>query len=248
VAISTKKKVVAVFDPSERSRNLVKDLLDGMGYQAMLYRATNMLKARVKGSKAADLVIVNLSLWGEDYKEVVEKFAKLNLSSISKTPMIVITSLKISLSGKERLEELGASLVLSLNAPMMELVFGINRLLFAKMRELRKYARVFGGFPIEYEYQGEWKRGEVYNISRQGAFVQCDDPPPGNTRLKVRFILPDQQNCLNAAAYVNWVNETLEGSKEQFTPKGMGVFFLSMNKQEDETLRRFVDQRTDENN
>ena len=101
---------------------------------------------------------------------------------------------------------------------------------------------VFGGFPIQYKQQDEWRDGKVYNISREGAFIQCDDPPPENTRIEVRFVLPGREDRTRVAANVNWVNSP-ETETDSLAPCGMGIRFLVLNREESTSLEQFVSER-----
>ena len=239
------KKIVAIFDPVKRSRELIGEVLGGMGYQVKLHTTDRKIPALVRG-RDADLIVVNLSVFGADYTEVVAGLEGLGLGGDDRPPMVAVTSLNISQEARERIEQLGAGIVLDQRAPFMELIFSVNLLLFPKIRELRHYTRVFGGFPIQYLHTGEWHAGKVYNISRQGAFIQCDNPPVENTRLDVRFVLPGREDRITVAASVNWVNTPATGS-DSLAPYGMGIMFLVLNREESTSLDQFISKRVNGN-
>ncbi len=240
-----KKKLIAVFDPVDRSRELLGEFLDRMGYQVELHTTARKIPALVSG-RDADLIVVNLSVFGAEYAKVVSELEKLGLTGDDRPPMVAVTSLNISQEARARIEQLGAGIVMDQRTPFMELIFSVNLLLFPKIRELRHYTRVFGGFPIQYLHTGEWHAGKVYNISRQGAFIQCDDPPAENTRLDVRFVLPGREDRIKVAAHVNWVNTPASGP-DSLALYGMGVRFLVLNREESTSLDQFISQRVNGN-
>jgi len=246
MSATTKRKLVGVFEPREDSRELLGKVIEGMGYDVELHHSETKLPRRSRGSKAVDLLVINLHIFGDSYNEVTGKLEELDLAASGCPPSVMLTSLKLSQEARERLEKLGGHTVLSPSAPFMELMFAINRLLFPKIRELRTYTRVYGGFPIQFLHGGEWHQAEVYNISRQGAFIQCDKPPPENTRLEVRFVLPGRSSELEVPAHVNWVNDPGAGV-DPLSPNGMGVRFLVLSQEDSQSIDRFIHARVNGN-
>jgi uncharacterized protein (TIGR02266 family) len=236
------RKKIALFDSNEQTRKLLEELFVGMGYQIEIYDQVGHLKDLSQEKNAVDLLVVSLSLLGDSYNQVTDSLAELELGAQGSPPVVGISSLNLSLEAYERLELEGIRRVLSSKAPLMELIFTINRILFPKIRELRRYTRVFGGFPVQFLHQEQWQEGEVYNISREGAFIQTDSPPPESTRLEVRFMLPDQDVPLEAQAVVNWANHSPEASSG-LSPRGVGVSFLTLNREDSTSLDRFVAKR-----
>jgi len=231
---SEKRKKVAVYDPEERSRNLLGKLLERLGYEIELHQTSQKISSRARGKKSVDLLIVNLAVLGETYQQVTEQFEKLKLSGKKNAPLIAVTTLRISQDARERLEQLGARAVLSRNAQLMDLMFTVNRFLFPKIRELRRYTRVFGGFPVRFLHEDQWREGEVFNISQEGAFIQCKGPPEQDAKLQIRFVLPGLEYPIQVQAKVNWVHRPA-GKPDLLSPEGMGVNFLTL-EQEDSTL------------
>ncbi len=118
----------------------------------------------------------------------------------------------------------------------------MNRLLFSSNRELRNYGRVFGGFPVQYLHEGKWLQGRVYNISRQGAFIACDEPLPPGSRLELRFVLPDSTERLLVPTVVKWTNAK-EKDQAAASPCGMGVMFLDVGSGGEKSLENFISAR-----
>ncbi len=240
------QKKVALYHRSDGPRNILGDVLAGMGYQVKRYdKAANLSPAR-RQSAPVDLLVVHSSVLGETYPELLVRLQQLQLRAAEAPPFILVTPLLVSQEARQSLEDLGVGAVFMHRAPLMELLFAVNRALFPKMRELRRYTRVFGGFPAQFLYQGEWRDGDVYNISNQGVFIKCEQPPPENTRLRVRFSLPGGQEDLVVEAHVNWIHES--GTvQDPLSPAGMGVSFLVLGQEESTSIALLVADRFSEN-
>lgn len=234
------KKQVSVFDPEERSRAVILPMLERLGYAVDEHHTRKKILNRCSGNKRADMLFVHLAIFGQTYSEVTEGLEALGLTELEDPPpLLAISVLKLSQEARDRLERLGCSVVLSRQAPLMEVVFSVNRMLFPKMRELRRYTRVFGGFPMKFGQEGDWREGQVYNISREGAFVQTDTPPDGGQRIQVRLILPGLEEAFEVDAIVTWSNPPGE-VPDPLSPAGMGINFLSMGTAAQTTLGRFI--------
>jgi len=228
------KKKVVVFDPAGRSRTLLGKLLIQMGYQVELRDNTAGFPPEDSG---ADLLILNLAGLGKRYQDIVAALQKMGLAGRTQPPLLALTTLALSEEARSRLADLGVRNLLAHDAPWMELLFAINRLLFPKIRELRRYTRVFGGFPVQFKGAADWCQGEVYNLSQEGAFIQCDLPPPEGSRLQVRFSLPGTDSSIEVSALVNWINDPSGGPT---APPGIGVNFLTLDAQGADSLARFI--------
>lgn len=240
-----KQKNVAVFDPESKSRKVIIPMLEGLGYKIDEYHDSEKIISRCKPGKKADLLFVHLAIFGDKYQDVTQGLDELHLTSIEHCPPILaISTLKLSEDAKRSLESLGCTVVLSRRAPLLEVMFSINRLLFPKIRELRRYSRVFAGFPVQFLEHDEWAEGIVYNISAQGAFVKCDSPPEEGQRIQLRFLLPKLDVAFDVDAMVSWVKRPDKGA-DPISPPGMGITFLSLNSEAKTTLGRFITERED---
>lgn len=239
MSLSAERKKVAVYDPEERSRNLLGKLLEKLGYDVELHRTSQKISSRTRGDKAVDLLIINLAVLGESYQQVTEQMEGLKLAGKKIPPVIAMTRLRLSEDARERLEQLGAKAVLAHNAQLMDLMFTVNRLLFPKIRELRRYTRVFGGFPVRFLHEDQWREGEVFNISQEGAFIQCENPPEQDAKLQIRFVLPGLETPIEVQAHVNWVHKPA-GKLDLLSPEGMGVNFLTLDQEDSNLLDDFI--------
>jgi len=234
------RKTVSVFDPEQRSRAVILPMLERLGYLVDEHHAREKILSRCQGEERADMIFLHLAVFGETYAEVTEGVASLGLTDLQDPPpVLAISVLKLSQEARDRLEGLGCTVVLSRQAPLMEVVFAINRLLFPKIRELRRYTRVFGGFPVQFGQPDDWREGQVYNISREGAFVQTDTPPADGERIQLRFILPGLEEAFEVDAVVTWANPPGD-APDPLSPAGMGINFLGLGADARSTLGRFI--------
>ncbi|NMB73669.1 MAG: hypothetical protein GYA21_00910 [Myxococcales bacterium] len=236
------KKKLALFTPDRGAEKKLSDLLGRLGYQVYTSHRFEDLERLLSRPAPGDLVLCDSALFGPGYREVQEKLARL-LKACREPPLLLLCALHLSLEAKDKLLALGCADVLSLEAPFLELVFAINRILFPKIRELRRYTRVFGGFPVDFKSDKASGRGEVYNISQEGAFIQCERPESEGTRLTVRFDLPGTDEPLQVEAVVSWRTER----SGDFSPTGMGVSFLALGEGPSQSLGRFISGRANGN-
>jgi CheY-like chemotaxis protein len=242
---SQEKKTVAVFDPEITSRAVIIPMLEQLGYRVDEHHTQAEIASYLSGKTRVDMVFLHLAVFGETYAEVTKGLDALSLSSIADAPpVLAISVLSLSAEARTRLESSGCNRVLSRQAPLMEVVFAVNQLLFPKIRELRRYTRVFGGFPIHLGGPEDWHAGQVYNISREGAFIQCEQFPDEGSRIQVRFVLPELEKPFQVEALVSWVNRK---AGDPLSPQGIGISFMALGAEAQTTLGRFIASREDGN-
>lgn len=246
---SQARKRVATFDPEHRSRVVIRGLLERLGFEVDEHRTDRSLASRLAGEQRADLVFIHLRVLGADWPAIFERLATLKLRRPGLPPVLAVSSLPLQAGEAERLRELGCGEILTRQAHLLEVMFAFNRLLFPKIRELRRYTRVFGGFAIHFRIvatpAGAWREGLVYNLSREGAFIQSDSAPLEGARLQVRFVLPGDEAPMEAEAVVSWVNSPSREANP-LSPPGMGVNFLTLTEAHTENIARFLDAHGDE--
>jgi len=71
--------------------------------------------------------------------------------------------------------------------------------------------------------------GYIINISLHGVFIESSDRFPVGQRIGMAFNLPNASNTL-----------TLKGQVNRSDLKGMGVFFLDLNQEQQELIRAFI--------
>jgi uncharacterized protein (TIGR02266 family) len=85
----------------------------------------------------------------------------------------------------------------------------------------------------EFESLGAFVREYVTNISRSGAFLRCNDPLPIGTKIKVTFLVIDDE--------VESVEAVGEVVRVQNDPPGMGVVFTQIDAKSDAVLERMLE-------
>jgi uncharacterized protein (TIGR02266 family) len=246
---SQARKRVATFDPEHRSRVVIHGLLERLGFEVDEHQSDRRIASRLAGDKRADLVFLHLRVLGADWPAILERLAALELKRPGLPPVLAVSSLPLQEETARRLRELGCGEVLPRQAHLLEVMFAFNRLLFPKIRELRRYTRVFGGFAVHFRAAatppGAWREGLVYNLSREGAFIQCDGAPAEGGRLQVRFVLPGDEAPMEVETVVSWVNPP-NREIDPLSPPGMGVNFLTLTDEHTESISRFLGARSDE--
>ncbi len=232
------KKLVLLVEPERPARAWLEGLFSRMGLSVEAGPEVERLKERLDKSPPVDLLVLNLELVGEDYHQAVERFGALDLGGKGRPAVLLLSSRRLSEEAREHLAGLGAGAILAHQAAWTDLMFAVNRLLFPKLRELRRYSRVFGGFPVEFELEGKSRRAKVYNISQEGAFIECEQPPPEGSRLNLTFELPGSEP-LRVEARVNWINASGAGA-DPLSPPGMGIRFLVLSEPDSLSLSRFI--------
>ncbi|HOX43920.1 MAG TPA: PilZ domain-containing protein [Myxococcota bacterium] len=246
---SQARKRVATFDPEHRSRVVIRGLLERLGFEVDEHKTDRRLENRLTGEQRADLVFLHLRVLGADWPAILARLEGLRLKRPGLPPVLAVSSLPLQADAADKLRALGCSEVLSREAHLLEVMFAFNRLLFPKIRELRRYTRVFGGFAIHFRAvaspAGPWREGLVYNLSREGAFIQCEGAPVEGARLQVRFVLPGDEAPMEAEAVVSWVNPPSREA-DPLSPPGLGVNFLTLTEAHTENIARFLDAHGDE--
>ncbi|MFO0563502.1 MAG: PilZ domain-containing protein [Polyangiales bacterium] len=85
----------------------------------------------------------------------------------------------------------------------------------------------------EFESLDAFVREYVANISRSGAFLRCNDPLPIGTKVKVAFLVIDDE--------VESVEAEGEVVRVQNDPPGMGVVFTQVDAKSDAVLERMLE-------
>lgn len=238
------RKLVLLVEAEAAARVWLEGLFSRMGFAVEQQPETERLEQRLAGEPPVDLLLINLDLLGADYHQAVERFGALKLGGPRRPAVLLLSSRRLSEEARERLGAQGAGAILAHRAAWTDLMFAANRLLFPKLRELRRYGRVFGGFPVVFEQGGKSERAKVYNISQDGAFIECEQPPPEGSRLQLAFELPGSEP-LRVEARVNWVNPAGAGA-DPLSPPGMGIRFITLSEGDSLLLARFIGGRLEQ--
>jgi uncharacterized protein (TIGR02266 family) len=105
------------------------------------------------------------------------------------------------------------------------------------MDEMRRACRrVAANIEIIYQDSGAPVNSYILNVGGGGIFIKTENPPPIDSKLSLRFHLPDNHEPLNIEGRVVWVKQ-----KANSFPTGMGVKFADMSPVHMERIRAYVE-------
>lgn len=87
--------------------------------------------------------------------------------------------------------------------------------------------------------------GETITIGRSGAYIRCSQPLRLNEKFDIKIYVPNLDRLLKAEAEVVWSN--IYGPDEKATPRGMGVRFTNIAKEDQDFLAEFLYEHSLEN-
>ena len=105
------------------------------------------------------------------------------------------------------------------------------------MAERRAEERVPAELEVQYRTAQEFLAAYSRNISGGGIFVRTQQPLALNRSVIVRFTLPGLDHRFEIQGIVVWTNST--AARTAFPP-GMGIKFLSLNKEDSELIADFI--------
>ena len=92
-------------------------------------------------------------------------------------------------------------------------------------------------WPVSAQVGGGVMHGETRDISPQGAFIHCRNPLNLNEVFDMVVDVPEKS--LNVKAEVVWSN--IHGPDDKITPRGMGVRFVQISKEDRRIIARKLD-------
>ncbi len=150
-------------------------------------------------------------------------------------PVILVTSTD---DGHQRAVSAGADDVIAKPISRIMLIQAVNR--FLSEQPVRGLTRVTLDAPVHIVHPREHHWGVVRNLSRGGLYVEAGTPMAPSTEVSLEFELPDDDLPLAPTARVVWRRE---GRPNQ--PAGMGLQFLSLDRESADRLDSFVYQHAD---
>ncbi len=77
-------------------------------------------------------------------------------------------------------------------------------------------------------------RGTSMHFSERGVLIECRDPLPLNSKVKVVLQFPGLKNTIELLGEVVWTN--IYGPSDALSPRGMGVKFLNVERNTERLL------------
>lgn len=225
---SSIKKRILVADDNEAVRIMLEDILQEAGYEVLTAIDGQETQDFLKKQKF-DLVILDLLMPKMSGFEILEWLQ----TQPKKPSVMVLTGIFRSKKEIERLRQLGAKGYIYKSAPVEEILYRVNKVLFPVESDTRKYPRIPVNINIEYKLDSKWVQAYSSTLGGNGMFIRTVNPPREGVSITVKFTIPETDKQVQVEGRVAWSNEYEMHSKKTSFP-GMGVEFKNL----DETTRR----------
>ncbi len=83
-------------------------------------------------------------------------------------------------------------------------------------------------------------KGNSMHFSDRGILVQCKDPAPLNSKVRMVLLFPGFKNPLELSGEVVWTN--IHGPGDSLAPKGMGVKFTNIEREMERLMAELAGQ------
>jgi uncharacterized protein (TIGR02266 family) len=105
-------------------------------------------------------------------------------------------------------------------------------------QERRRHPRTKAKWSVTLETAQGVINTETLDISLEGAFVRCLDPLQPEEPFKMLINIPNSDRRLAVDSEVVWVN--MHGPDHSVTPRGMGVQFTQLSRNDRQFLSRMI--------
>lgn len=97
-----------------------------------------------------------------------------------------------------------------------------------------KGSEKLGPCQVTFACEGQTGRGTSMHFSERGVLIECPEPLPLNSKLKVVLQFPGFKNTVELQGEVVWTN--IYGPHDTLSPRGMGVRFLNVERDTERLL------------
>jgi Tfp pilus assembly protein PilZ len=87
---------------------------------------------------------------------------------------------------------------------------------------------------VAFTFEGQSGRGTSMHFSERGVLIECQQPLPLNSKVKVVLQFPGLKNIIELQGEVVWTN--IYGPSDALSPRGMGVKFLGVERDTERLL------------
>ncbi|MCU0572873.1 MAG: PilZ domain-containing protein [Syntrophobacteraceae bacterium] len=87
---------------------------------------------------------------------------------------------------------------------------------------------------VTYTSEAQSGRGTSMHFSERGVLIECQEPLPLNSKVKVVLQFPGFKNTIELQGEVVWTN--IHGPNDALSPRGMGVKFLTVERETERLL------------
>ncbi len=236
--ITRNPKNILVADDSIFFRTKLSDILMEAGHQVRFANDGHDVIAELKKDHdAVDLLILDLQMPNIDGFGVLKWIKESGLKG--PPPVLVVTGVYEPAYVTEELKYLGASGLITKGFTPEQVVFRVNRLLYAdKTDSASPRERVPVSVPVDFMLREATSTGFLLNISETGAFLHTKEDVLTGAYMRLKFILPGIDHLFDVRAVVQW--STNDISKKTLFG-GFGVMFTAITDEERALLRDFVE-------
>lgn len=87
---------------------------------------------------------------------------------------------------------------------------------------------------VTFTCEGQTGRGTSMHFNERGVLVECQQPLPLNSKVKILLQFPGFKNTIELQGEVVWTN--IYGTPDTHSPRGMGVKFLNVERDTERLL------------
>ncbi len=239
--ITKDSKDIVVADDSNFFRNKLSDILCEAGHRIRYAKDGSEVIRIIKTSKKTDLLVLDLQMPEIDGFGVLKWINGNGFGG--KFPILVITGVYEEAKVKDELKSLNVDGFLSKDFSPEQVIFKVNRLLFADRgaEAPEKRTRIAASIPVDYTFGNVTSTAMIINISEGGVFVHTDKKLPEGLTLDLKFSVPGTTGrVINAKGIVRWFPQVQAYSL--FC--GCGVMFTFISDEDTRLIRNFIDAET----
>jgi CheY-like chemotaxis protein len=187
-------------------------------------------------SNRIDLLILDLQTPDFDGLDLLKWIMNNGYAGIF--PILVVTGAYEEPETIASLEDIGATGFISKSLAAEQIIFKVNRLLFAdKTAKGVQRERMPVCIPVDFTSEKLSATGTIINISESGAFLYTGAKLEKETKLDLKFSLPGIDRILNIKAVLKW---SVDSATDYFVLCGYGVMFASVPEDDQEIIRDFI--------
>lgn len=231
----SKRHKILVTDDNLAIRIMLEDILSEAGYSVKI--ASDGEEAiEILGKNDFDLLILDLLMPKKSGFEVLDY---LSAEKGRKPLVLVLTGIFKSQKEIDRLRKLGAKGYIYKSAPIEEILYRVNMVLFPTEKNTRNSPRIPISIAVDYKHDGEWFTTYTATLSSGGMFLRTVNIFKEGTELFMKFVLPEVNRTISTEGKVIWSNEYSPESRKRSLP-GMGVIFKNLPDATQGTLDSFI--------